>query len=98
MCITENKKKCMYIKPKHDFLAVTKSKELYSTYDDFNPSLCKSVHEFLVCPETNPLHSRSMRPVCEILLMQEPREVPENCEIRHIEMATTVFHKLRQKN
>jgi len=97
-CITEDKTKCMYIKPKHDFLAVTKSKELYSTYDNFNPTICKSVHEFLVCPETHPLHSRSMRPMCEILLMQEPREVPESCEIRHVEMATTVFHKLGHKN
>jgi len=98
VCVPENKKKCMYIKPKHDFLAVTKTKELYSTYDNFNPTICKSVHDFLLCPETHPLHSRSMRPMCEILLMQEPKEVPESCEIRHIEMATSVFHKLRHKN
>lgn len=98
VCVPENKKKCMYIKPKHDFLAVTKTKELYSTYDNFNPTICKSVNEFLLCPETHPLHSRSMRPMCEILLMQEPKEVPESCEIRHIEMATTVFHKLMHKN
>ncbi|KAE9537403.1 hypothetical protein AGLY_006426 [Aphis glycines] len=78
--------------------AVTKSKELYSTYDNFNPTICKTAHEFLICPETHPLHPRSMRPVCEILLMQEPREVPESCEIRYVEMATTVFHKLRHKN
>ncbi|KAE9529151.1 hypothetical protein AGLY_011947 [Aphis glycines] len=77
---------------------VTKSKELYSTYDNFNPNICKSVHEFLVCPKTHPLHSRSMRPICEIFLMQEPREVPENCEIRHVKMATTVLHKLNYKN
>jgi len=98
VCADDDKKKCMYIRPKHDFLAVTKSKELYSTYDNFNPTTCRSVHEFLVCPETHPLHSRSMRPVCEILLMQEPRVVPESCEIRHVEMATTVFHKLKHKN
>jgi len=36
--------------------------------------------------------------MCEILLMQEPREVPQSCEIRYIEMATTIFHKLRHKN
>ncbi|XP_050060778.1 uncharacterized protein LOC126551465 [Aphis gossypii] len=98
VCVADNKKKCMYIRPKHDFLAVTKSKELYSTYDNFNPTICKTAHEFLICPETHPLHPRSMRPVCEILLMQEPREVPESCEIRYVEMATTVFHKLRHKN
>jgi len=101
-CVTEEKKKSMYIKPKHDFLAVTKWNELYSTYDNFiynfNPTIYKSVHEFLVCPETHPLHSRSMRLVCEILLMQEPREVPESCEVRHVEMATTVFHKLKHNN
>jgi len=53
VCITGNKNKCMYIKHKHDFLAVTKSKELYSTYDKFNAAICKSVLEFLVCPETH---------------------------------------------
>jgi len=98
VCVADNKKKCMYIRPNHDFLAVTKSKELYSTYDSFNPTICKTAHEFLICPETHPLHPRSMRPVCEILLMQEPREVPESCEIRYVEMATTVFHKLKHKN
>jgi len=36
--------------------------------------------------------------VCEILLMQEPREVPESYEIRYMEMGTTVFHKLKHKN
>ena len=76
VCVTNDKKKCMYIKPKHDFLAVTKSKELYSTYDNFNPTICRTAHEFLICPETHPLHPRSMRPVCEILLMQEgPRKL-----------------------
>lgn len=47
-CITEDKKKCMYIKPKHEFLAVTKSKELYSAYDNFNPTICKAVQEFIL--------------------------------------------------
>ncbi|KAE9533068.1 hypothetical protein AGLY_009496 [Aphis glycines] len=98
VCVADNKKKCMYIRFKHDFLAVTKSKEFYSTYDNFNPTICKTAHEFLICPETHPLHPRSMRPVCEILLIQEPREVPESYEIRYVEMATTVFHKLRHKN
>lgn len=94
-CVAGNKKKCMYIRPKHDFLAVTKSKELYSTYDNFNPTICKSVHEFLVRPET---HSRSMRLMCKIFLMQEPRELPDSCDIRHIEMIKAVFHKLKYKN
>lgn len=96
-CVTEDKKKCMYIKHKNDFSAVTKSKELYSTYDNFNPTICKSVHDVFYAPKTF-LHSRSMRPMCEILLMQEPQEVPESCEIRHVEMATTIFHKLKHKN
>jgi hypothetical protein len=36
--------------------------------------------------------------MCEILLMQEPREVPNSCDIRHIEIVTTVFHKLKYNN
>jgi len=44
-CFVENKKKYMFIRPFHDFLDVTKSKELYSNYDNFNSSICKLVHE-----------------------------------------------------
>lgn len=94
----------MYINwPKHNFLAVTKSKELYCTYDNFNSTICKSVHEFLVCPPSGPilyiLGVWDLWVLCEILLMQEPREVPVSYEIRHVEMAiTTVFYKLKHKN
>jgi len=83
----------MCIRPKHDILAVIKSNELYLTYDNFNPTICKTAHEFLVRPETHPMYPRTMRSVCEIFLMQEPREVPESCEVRYAEMVTTIFHK-----
>ena len=88
----------MYIKPSYNFLTVSRSKELYSTYDNFNYAQCKQTHDFLLCPEINPLHPRSTRPICEIQLLQEPKEVPSSCEIMHVRIATTIFHKLQYKN
>lgn len=89
---------CMYIKPNYNYLAVRQSKELYSTYDFFDSNFCKLSTNFLLCPGIHPLHLRSLRPICEVLLLQEPEEVPENCEIMQLQMTTTIFHKLRYKN
>jgi hypothetical protein len=45
---------CFYTKPNYNFLAISKTKELYTTYDEFHYSACKTAHNFLLCPETNP--------------------------------------------
>ncbi len=89
---------CIYIKPSYNFLAISKTKELYTTYDQFHYSACKSAHNFLLCPEINPLHPRNTRPICEIQLLQDPVKVPKSCEIRQIQINTTIFHKLEFQN
>lgn len=89
---------CMYIKPNYDYLAVSKSKELYSTYNTFDPKFCKLSTTFLLCPGIHPLHPRSLRPICEVFLLQEPEKVPDSCEILQVQMTTTIFHKLRYEN
>ncbi|KAE9523210.1 hypothetical protein AGLY_016377 [Aphis glycines] len=89
---------CLYIKPSYNFLAISKTKELYTTYDQFHYSACKSAHNFLLCPEINPLHPKSTRPICEIQLLQDPVKVPKSCEIRQIQINTTIFHKHEFQN
>jgi len=88
----------LYIKPNHNYLAITRSKELYSTYDKIDQNLCKHASDFLICPEIYPLHPRSVRPICEVLLLQDPKEVPDSCEIMHVQLQTNLFHKLKLKN
>lgn len=39
-----------------------------------------------------------MRPTCEVLLLQDPSKVPPSCEIMHVQIATSIFHKKRFKN
>ena len=71
---------------------------MYSTYDEIDQTLCKHASDFLLCPEVYPLHPRSVRPVCEVLLLQDPKEVPDSCEIMHVQLHTNLFHKLKFKN
>lgn len=71
---------------------------MYSTYDRIDQSLCKHASDFLICPEIYPLHPRSVRPICEVLLLQDPKEVPDSCEIMHVQLQTNLFHKLKFKN
>ncbi|KAL4153886.1 hypothetical protein QTP88_001719 [Uroleucon formosanum] len=78
VCNTDNY--CIYTKSNHKYLAVSKSKELYSTYSELEQVKCKNARDFLLCPEISPLHPRNSKPICEILLMQDPKEVPDNCE------------------
>jgi len=92
------KNNCLYVKPNHNYLAITRSKELYSTYDKIDQNLCKHASGFLICPEIYPLHPRSVRPICEVLLLQDPKEVPDSCEIMHVQLQTNLFHKLQFKN
>ena len=47
VCILNN---CIYIKTSYNFLAVSRSKELYATYDEHKTLKCKRAHEFLLCP------------------------------------------------
>ena len=89
---------CVYIKPSNKFLAISRSKEHYATYDEFHYTYCKHAREFLLCPEIHPLHPRSIRPICEVQLLQDPENVPYSCETMHVQIATTIFHKLRFKN
>lgn len=96
VCHTNNY--CIYIKTNHKFLAVSKSKELYFTYSELDQVKCKNARDFLLCPEISPLHPRNNKPICEILLMQDPKEVPDNCEIMQIRIHTSIFHKLKYKN
>lgn len=96
VCHTNNY--CIYTKTNHKFLAVSKSKELYSTYSELDQVKCKNARDFLLCPEISPLHPRNNKPICEILLMQDPKEVPDNCEIMQIRIHTSIFHKLKYKN
>lgn len=78
---------CLYVKPNHNYLTLTRSKELYSTYDKIDQNLCKYASDFLICPEIYPLHPRSVRPICEVILLQDPKEVPDSCE--KIQVSTT---------
>jgi len=74
--------------PSYNFLAISKTIELYTTYDQFHYSACKSAQNFLLSPEINHLHPRSTRLICEIQLLQDPVKVPKNCEIRQIQINT----------
>ncbi len=93
-----NDNNCVYIKPNYKYLAVSKSKEMYSVYDEIDKSHCKHADDFLLCPEIYLLHPRSGRPICEVLLLQEPKEVPDSCEIMQVQLRTNLFHKLKFKN
>ena len=59
---------------------------------------CKNAHRFLLCPEISPLHPRNSRPICEIILFQDPKEVPDSCNIMYVQIATSIFQKLKYKN
>jgi hypothetical protein len=95
VCINND---CVYIKPSNKYLAISKSKEHYATYDEFFYTHCKHARDFLLCPEGSPLHPRTIRPSCEVLLLQDPAKVPPSCEIMHVKIATSIFHKKRFKN
>ncbi|XP_060871073.1 uncharacterized protein LOC132945368 isoform X2 [Metopolophium dirhodum] len=89
---------CFYIKPSNKYLAISKTKEHYALYDELYYTHCKHARDFLLCPEGNPLHPRASRPACEVQLLQDPIKVPTNCEIMHVQMGTSIFHKKRFKN
>ncbi|CAI6353722.1 unnamed protein product [Macrosiphum euphorbiae] len=89
---------CAYIKPSNKYIAISKSKEHYATYDEFYYTHCKHARDFLLCPEGNPLHPRNIRPTCEVLLLQDPAKVPNSCEVMHVQIGRTIFHKKRFKN
>jgi hypothetical protein len=89
---------CIFIKPSYKFLAVSRSMDLYSTYDNFEQANCKRSRDFLLYPEIHRLHLRSGKPICEILLLQDPKEVSEDCSLLHVQTASPVFHKLKFKN
>ncbi|XP_060859873.1 uncharacterized protein LOC132937056 [Metopolophium dirhodum] len=89
---------CMYIAPSHKFLAISKNKEHYVAYDEFHYSQCKHARGFLLCPEIQSLHPRNLRPICEVQLLQDPRDVPDTCDIRHVRLQATIFHKLSYRN
>lgn len=89
---------CMYIAPSHKFLAISKNKEHYVAYDEFHYSQCKHARGFLLCPEIQSLHPRNLRPICEVQLLQDPKDVPKTCDIRHVRLQATIFHKLSYRN
>lgn len=45
-----------------------------------------------------PLHSLSVRPIFAVILLQDPKEVLDSCEIIHVKLETNLFHKLKLKN
>ncbi|VVC36060.1 Envelope fusion protein-like [Cinara cedri] len=83
---------------RYKYLAVSRSKELYSTYDSFDQINCKRSRDFLLCSEIHPLHPSSGKPICEILLLKDSKEVPTDCNLLRVKMAISVFHKLKFKN
>lgn len=95
ICTNNN---CIYVKPNYKYIAISRSKELYSMYDDIDKTLCKPTRDFLLCPEIYPLHPRSVRPICEVILLQDPKEVPETCKTMQVRVEATIFHKLETKN
>ncbi|KAE9542584.1 hypothetical protein AGLY_002495 [Aphis glycines] len=95
VCISNN---CLYVKPNYKYLAISRSNELYSNYDEIDQTLCKHASDFLICPEINPLHPRSVRPICVVQLLQDPKEVPDSCETMHVQIRANLFYKLKFKN
>ncbi|KAL4107964.1 hypothetical protein QTP88_018233 [Uroleucon formosanum] len=88
----------IYIAPSHKFLTISKNKEHYVAYDEFHYNQCKHARSFLLCPEIQSLHPRNLRPICEVQLLQDPKEVPTTCDIRHVRLQATIFHKLSYRN
>lgn len=60
---------CHYIKPSNKYLAISNTKKHYDIYDEFYYTHCKHARDFLLCPEGNPLHSRTSRPAYEVQLL-----------------------------
>ena len=78
------------------YLAISRSNELYSTYNDFDRTLCKQERDFLICPEIYPLHPRSIRPISEVKgsLLGKSEDFPlkgEVCSKPHIHMCGYMY-------
>jgi len=68
----------MYAKNNYDYLAISKSKEYYATYRKVDVLRCKQTKDFLLCPEIQFLHPRSLKPVCEMQLFHELPAIPKD--------------------
>ncbi|KAL4100900.1 hypothetical protein QTP88_020925 [Uroleucon formosanum] len=82
VCNTDNY--CIYTKSNHKYLAVSKSKELYSTYSELEQVKCKNARDFLLCPEISPLHPRNSKPIWEVNFQEEYLDFIPDSKINNI--------------
>ncbi|XP_050421641.1 uncharacterized protein LOC126834051 [Adelges cooleyi] len=90
--------KYIYIDSNYDYIAVSKSKDYYTTFNNLQILQCKRTKNFILCPQYQPLHPKSMKPICEIELFFQPPKLPLDCKIKYFELDTSIFHKLLFKN
>lgn len=88
----------MYVKTNYEYIAISKSKEYYTTYKETDLLKCKESKNFVICPEVQALNPRSLKPICETHLFHEPIEMPKNCDIRYFELSTFIFYKIKNTN
>lgn len=73
------------------------SQNLYSTLHDL--SQCTQLDKtFFICDTHEPFYSLSSRPICETELLNLPRSIPNNCDLRTITRQLELWHRLEKPN
>jgi len=67
MPVKINKTTFAYVQTTYDYIAVSPSKEQYTTFTPQQINECKQITNYYLCYATQPIHSKSTNDLCEII-------------------------------
>lgn len=92
-----NKNDFVFIQSAHEFLAVEKSKQSYIFFTQNQINKCKTTKQKFICESNMPL-SNNIKSSCEFQLFTKENNMPENCEIKTVQIFNDVWHQLGNSN
>ncbi|XP_050540398.1 uncharacterized protein LOC126905045 [Daktulosphaira vitifoliae] len=86
------------VKPDNDYIAISDDSEFYLTFSQSQIETCIPLNSYTLCKGNHPVYRKSSSKLCEILLLENPQDLPQSCKIIYVSFNNSIWNRLSNTN
>lgn len=86
------------IEPEIEVLAFSHDKQTFLSLTYRQWEMCQEIKSYTLCKNSQPIHHRAKVYLCEIALLLNQQNLPNNCKIKFVSANSCVWHRLSLSN
>jgi len=96
--VVYDSKSLILVEPEIEILALSYDKEKFFSMTNKQWEMCRKLKSYTLCKSSQPIHHRSKSNLCELALLLNPQNLPDNCKIKFVTANLAVWNQIADSN